>query len=92
MSLRKALRRGVRARVTCPERCRASARLKLGRQLIGRAKARRIAADRSRTVVVRLRRKALPKRGRNLRARLTVTVRSENGTKRLRRQVVLRRR
>jgi hypothetical protein len=53
-SVRKLLRRGLPLRVTCLERCRVKAVLRLSGERLGKSKTVRIEADGSRTVVVKL--------------------------------------
>jgi hypothetical protein len=63
----------------------------LGKRELGTAKTRRIAAGTTRTLTVQVRERALPRGKRRIRTRLVVTLRTEDGVRRLARTVVLRR-
>ena len=101
-SARRVVRRGLRYRVACAAACRVKAVLRIAageRQRLGRAKARRVRAGGSRTIVVRLDRgvrrnllAAMRESGaRRLRATLVTKVRDDDGRRTLRKRVVLRR-
>jgi hypothetical protein len=96
------VRRGLRYRVACEVACRVSAVLRIAggdRERLGAARSRAIAAGRSRTIVVRLdrrvqRRLLAAMRGsgiRRLRVTLVTSVRTREGVRTLRRELVLRR-
>jgi PKD repeat protein len=93
------VRSGLRYRVACAAACRVSAVLRVERQRLGAARARRVSAGASRMIVVRLDRAvrrnllaAMRESGvRRLRAMLVTTVRDRDGSRTVRKQVVLRR-
>jgi PKD repeat protein len=89
--LRTVIRRGLRHRVTCAEDCRARSVLRFGKRKLGTAKSRRIAAGTTRTLTVKVRKRAVPRGKRRIRARLVVTLRTDDGVRRLSQRVVLRR-
>jgi PKD repeat protein len=98
-SASRVVRRGLRYRVACEAACSVTAVLRVEKQRLGRAGARRVGAGASRTIVVRLDRRvrrnliaAMRDAGmRRLRATLVTTVRDASGTRTLRERVVLRR-
>ena len=54
MKVRRAIRRGVRLKVSCEDACRARSVLRLSGERVGASKRMQIDAGRSRTVVARL--------------------------------------
>jgi hypothetical protein len=90
-------RRGLRVQVTCTVECRAGATLRLSGKRIGKAKARRVAANGKRTLVIKLDRKgkrrlnaALRKPGvKSKRAKVAITITSADGKRTVRRTVRL---
>ena len=98
-SAQRVVRRGLRYRVACEAACRVTAVLRVDRERLGRATARRVGAGASRTIVVRLDRRvrrnlvaAMREAGmRKLKATLITTVRDAEGRRTVSRAVVLRR-
>ena len=92
-SLDRVARRGLRYTVACATACRASAVLRSADRRLGRAAERRIAAGDSRRLVLRLDRSARRRLGaaRRVRATLVTTIRTADGTRVVRRAIVLRR-
>ena len=91
--LRRVARRGLRYRVACESACRVRAVLRAGNRRIGKVRARRIAAGDSRRLVLRLDRSDRRRlRGvRRVRATLVTKIRTADGTRTVRRRIVLRR-
>ena len=91
-SLARVVRRGLRYTVACETACRVSAVLRGADRRLGRVTSR-IAAGDSRRLVLRLDRSARRRLAgaRSIRARLVTTIRDAEGTRVVRRTVILRR-
>jgi cytochrome c len=91
--LARVMRRGLRYRVSCESACRVSSVLRVAGRRVGASLARRVAAGRSRVIVVRL--DATARRrlagARRVKGTLLVRVRTADGARTLRTAVVLRR-
>jgi hypothetical protein len=102
VSVKRVIERGLRLRVTCQSACRVSSLLRIDSrkaERLGVAKARRLAAGTSGTLVVKLDRRvrarllaAMQRSGlKRLKATVITKVRTDAGTQTLRRKVVLKR-
>ncbi len=102
VSVQRVIKRGLKLRVTCASACRVSSLLRIDSrkaERLGIAKARRFAAGRSGTVVVKLDRRikarllsAMRRSGvRRLKATVITKVRTDAGTQTLRRKILLKR-
>ncbi len=99
MKVRRAIRRGVRLKVSCADACRARSVLRLSGERVGASKRMRIGAGRSRTVVVRLDRRvrrnlvaAMRQAGlRRITATAITTVVTADGTRALPVKIALKR-
>ena len=91
--LARVVRRGLRYSVACESACRVASVLRVAGKRFGASSTRRIAAGRSRVIVLRLDRSARRRlAGRQrVRATLVTRVRTADGTRTLRTPVVLRR-
>jgi hypothetical protein len=98
-SVATVLKRGLRYTVRCDSKCRVTSVLKLKGQRLGKSNARLVAAGHSRKIVLKLDRSvrrnlvaAMRKAHvRSVRATLVLTIRTADGTKTMRKAVVLRR-
>jgi plastocyanin len=97
--VRTVKRRGLRVRVSCTLECRVGAVLRVAGKRIDKAKTVRVRADGTRTLVIRLDRKARRKLsaalrrldGKSKKATVVITVRSADGKRTIRRTVKLTR-